>query len=145
MFKYNQAMKSPTVNNSLYWQMLKVMMSAKHRVIALAEPFGLTSMQVFTIGLLEPGNPQPMNSLSGVLGCDASNVTGIVDRLEERKLIRRQDNPEDRRQKMIVLSADGVKMRQQIIDRLIKDEGSIFATLSPADKKELSRILAQLV
>lgn len=39
------------------------------------------------------GRPLPMRALAELLGCDASNVTGIVDRLEARGLVRREAAP----------------------------------------------------
>ena len=39
----------------------------------------------------------PMGRLAETLACDASNVTGLVDRLESRGLVRRQPSAADRR------------------------------------------------
>ena len=50
-------------------------------------------MQAHVLRLLEPGEPLPMRTLARKLCCDASNVTGIVDRLEERGLVRARPRP----------------------------------------------------
>jgi DNA-binding MarR family transcriptional regulator len=47
-----------------------------------------------------------MVSLARSLHCHDSNVTGLVDRLEQRGLIERQSNPNDRRVKLIALTPD---------------------------------------
>ena len=52
-----------------------------------------------------------MSSLAGKLFCDNSNVTGIVDRLEARGLIARHPAAHDRRVKLLVLTAEGERIR----------------------------------
>ncbi|MFD0275154.1 MarR family winged helix-turn-helix transcriptional regulator [Kitasatospora sp. NPDC127111] len=65
----------------------------------------LTLMQGKMLSVLR--RPMPMRSLAGLLGCDASNVTGLVDRLETRGLVRREPDPADRRVKNVVLTEVG--------------------------------------
>ena len=58
---------------------------------------GLTSTQAKVLAQLD--GPLPMRGLAALLVCDASNVTGIVDRLEARGLVRREADTADRRVK----------------------------------------------
>ena len=57
--------------------------------------------------LAQLDGPLPMRGLAALLVCDASNVTGIVDRLEARELVRREADPADRRVKMVMLTEEG--------------------------------------
>ncbi|MEU4498322.1 MarR family transcriptional regulator [Streptomyces sp. NBC_00210] len=66
---------------------------------------GLTLMQGKMLSLLR--QPMPMRTLADLLACDASNVTGIVDRLEAHELVRREADPADRRIKMVMLTEEG--------------------------------------
>src|SRR5213078_1350098 len=50
----------------------------------------LSPPQAYALRRLEPERPLPMRDLADGLACDASNVTGIVDRLERRGLVERQ-------------------------------------------------------
>ena len=94
------------------WQLLWQLMQAhKPRVMALAQEMGLTPMQLHALRMVEPGDGVPMSSLAGMLFCDASNVTGIVDRLEARGLIERRPSPSDRRVKLLVLTEGGARLR----------------------------------
>ena len=52
-----------------------------------------------------------MSRLADTLSCDASNVTGLVDRLESRGLVRRQPSAEDRRVKVLQLTPAGSRLR----------------------------------
>ena len=58
----------------------------------LAE-LGLTLRQAHALRLLDPEEPMPMSALAERLFCDASNVTGIADRLEARGLVEREAWP----------------------------------------------------
>jgi MarR family transcriptional regulator, organic hydroperoxide resistance regulator len=94
------------------WELLwRLMQANKPRFMALAQELGLAPMQLHALRLIEPGVEVPMSSLAGKLFCDASNVTGIVDRLEARGLIVRRAAEHDRRMKLLVLTAEGDRVR----------------------------------
>ncbi|WP_055586791.1 MarR family winged helix-turn-helix transcriptional regulator [Streptacidiphilus griseoplanus] len=76
-----------------------------HDFAAAAARLGLTSVQAKALGAVQ--EPVPMRELAGRLGCDASNVTGIVDRLEARGLAARQAAEADRRVKIVVATDAG--------------------------------------
>jgi DNA-binding MarR family transcriptional regulator len=94
------------------WELLwEVMQANKPRFMALAQELGLSPVQLHTLRLIEPGVEVPMSSLADKLFCDNSNVTGIVDRLEARSLIERHPAEHDRRVKLLVLTAEGERVR----------------------------------
>ena len=96
------------------WELLWQLMQAnKPRFMALAQEMGLAPMQLHALRLVEPGDGVPMSSLAGMLFCDASNVTGLVDRLESRGLVRRRPSPADRRVKVLILTPTGVRSSQK--------------------------------
>src|SRR5918995_4124937 len=66
---------------------------------------GLSVAQACVLGRL--ADRRGMGELAGELGCDASNITQIISRLEARKLVERQANPDDRRARQIVRTPDG--------------------------------------
>jgi MarR family transcriptional regulator, organic hydroperoxide resistance regulator len=110
----------------------------------LAAEFDLTPGQGMALRRLEPGQPVPMNSLAGLLACDASNITGIVDKLEARGLIERQASPGDRRVKMLTVTARGAELRRRFIDRSSEPPAAI-AGLPLPDLNRLAEILGRLV
>jgi DNA-binding MarR family transcriptional regulator len=67
---------------------------------------------------LRPDAPAPMGELAELLRCDSSNVTGIVDRLEERGLVERRGAPHDRRLKMVAVTERGARVRRLLTERL---------------------------
>src|SRR3954464_8526996 len=87
------------------WTLLfRLFVSQRGRVPQVAAQYDLSPMQAHVLRLLEPTAPLPMRTLARKLGCDASNITGIVDRLEERGLLVRAVSAVDRRVKMLVLT-----------------------------------------
>ncbi len=59
-----------------------------------------------------------MHKLAAELGCDNSNVTGLVDRLAARGLVAREPGPRDRRVRQVVLTPAGRRLRGQLLARL---------------------------
>jgi DNA-binding MarR family transcriptional regulator len=130
-------------DDSEAWTLLyRLYVSQRGRVPRVAAEFELSPMQAHVLRLLEPGTPLPMRTLARKLCCDASNVTGIVDRLEERGLVRRDAAPGDRRIKMLVVTDDGAIVRRRIVKRLSEAPEPI-SSLSPADQRALREILAR--
>src|SRR5690606_28085752 len=77
------------------------------------EAFGLSMPQAIALRYLE--EPCAMHRLARAMRCDASNLTGISDRLEERGLAERRLDPRDRRVKLLVLTPAGLEVRTAIV------------------------------
>jgi len=135
---------SETSRNA-YWLLIQVAMRAKQSLMHLAEQHDLSVMQMFTMATMKPGHPIPMNTISCILGCDASNVTGIVDRLLAHDLIKREENPEDRRVKMITLTSAGEQLRAAMFEELNDYQLPGFALLTDAQQAELGATLAVIM
>ena len=90
------------------WQLLmKFFFAQRAHLPCSGAEFDLSPIQCHVLHLLEPGRPLPMSRLADTLSCDASNVTGLVDRLESRGLVRRQPSSHDRRVKVLQLTPTG--------------------------------------
>ncbi|MET7987803.1 MarR family transcriptional regulator [Streptomyces sp. NPDC005281] len=105
---------------------------------AAAASENLTASQGKTLNVLRRG-PAAMRALATILTCDASNMTGIVDRLEKRDLVRREPSPTDRRVKNVVLTTEGERVIDVIrgkmdttragLDRLSQEDRDTLHTL----------------
>src|SRR5215203_2490733 len=126
------------------WSLMHWMMvTNKHRLFAMAQEFDLAPQQMIALRILG-GGPRKMSKLAQALFCDNSNVTGIVDRLEERGLVRREAAEGDRRVKLLVLTEDGERVRVGITKRMAEPPPPI-ASLSEADQQALRDILKRAV
>lgn len=119
-------------------------MTQRTKVGAELGQLGLSFAQAHALRLLDPDEPMPMSALAERLFCDASNVTGIADRLEARGLVRRQSSEGDRRVKALTLTPAGSKLREQVME-LMSQPPDAIAALSEADQRALRDILARAV
>src|SRR6266705_1814407 len=97
--------------NDAWTLLFDLVMTERTRLPQIAAEFELSPVQLHVLRLLEPGRPVAMGRLACALGCDASNVTGIVDRLEARGLVERRPSPRDRRVKALVVTDRGARVR----------------------------------
>ncbi|OJU84456.1 MAG: hypothetical protein BGO11_09835 [Solirubrobacterales bacterium 70-9] len=108
------------------------------RFIEIAHKLGVTPPLLGALRFLE--QPQTMGRMAELLRCDPSNVTGIVDALEDRDLAERKPSAEDRRVKVVELTAAGKKMRARAAKEMYKPPPWIKG-LSAADQRQLRDIL----
>jgi DNA-binding MarR family transcriptional regulator len=126
------------------WSLMHWLMVAnKQRMFAMAQEFELAPQQMIALRMLGAG-PRKMSELAQSLFCDNSNVTGIVDRLEERGLVTRESAKGDRRVKLIVLTKEGERVRLEITKRMAEPPPPI-AALSEKDQRALRDILQRAV
>ena len=96
-----------------------------HRVLdhlaAELSDLGLRKAEINLLAQLEPGRPRSVGELAAATGQRSSTLTGVLDRLEERRLVRRRVNPADRRSFTIALTAGGERAAARV--------HAVFATL----------------
>jgi DNA-binding MarR family transcriptional regulator len=100
---------------------------------------GLTLPQMHVLRLLGPDRPLPMSELAERIVCDASNITGIADRLEARGLVERRSGASDRRQRVLALTPAGVALRERLLEIMTEPPPAI-AALPVADQRALRDI-----
>jgi DNA-binding MarR family transcriptional regulator len=127
------------------WQLLmRFFFAQRAHLSSSGAEFDLSPIQCHVLHLIEPKRPLPMSRLSETLSCDASNVTGLVDRLESRGLVRRQPSPEDRRVKVLQLTSSGSRLRAQLLRRM-GGRSLPLSRLSLDQQRTLVKILEALV
>jgi len=82
--------------------------------------------------------------LSRSLIMHRSNVTGLVDRLEGRGLVRRRDQANDRRAYRVVLTAAGRKLVQQILPRYYQAAENVWGEFSVSRTNQLVHELTRV-
>ncbi len=108
------------------------------RFIEIAHKLGVTTPLLGALRFLE--EPQTMGRMAELLHCDPSNITGIVDALEGRALATRRPSTEDRRVKVIELTAAGRRLRARAAKEMFKPPAWIEG-LSAGDQRALRDIL----
>jgi DNA-binding MarR family transcriptional regulator len=112
------------------------------RFPSVAVELGLSPKQMGVVFRIEPGDAVPMRTIAEQLYCDASYVTDLADRLEERGLVVRGADPADRRVKLLALTDEGEELRKRALDLLYEPPEELMA-LSDEERSTLSRLLAK--
>src|SRR5437588_8418432 len=117
------------------WTLLRTLFGQqRRRFLIAASELDLHPAQAGTLLQLE--TPLPMTELAALLGCDNSNVTGLIDRLEARGLVTRQPSSHDRRVKHVVLTEAGQDLRRQMLDRVTRPTPG-FQRLTAVEHRQL--------
>lgn len=106
--------------------------------LEIARELGLRPASFGALRMLD--QPRTMSEIAAVLHCDNSNVTGIVDGLEEKGLATRRPSEADRRVKLIELTAAGRKVQARLTRAVAKPPAWV-ERLSEADRRALRDLL----
>jgi DNA-binding MarR family transcriptional regulator len=124
--------------------LLRLFFAQRAHLPPLASELQLSPAQCHLLHLIEPDRPLPMGRLAETLACDASNVTGLVDRLEARGLLRRRPSDADRRVKVLVLTPTGSRLRALLLHRMTAPPAAL-QRLSVREQRALVRLLRRLL
>lgn len=108
------------------------------RMLGIQAEYGLKPPQFIAMDALV--EPAPMSSIANLLRCDRSAVTWITDRLEERGYVERRSDERDRRVKLLALTEEGRRVRDEIRGRLATPPEPL-THLSPTEQRELRDLL----
>jgi DNA-binding MarR family transcriptional regulator len=124
----------------VWQQLVGYFFAHRESQLRAAQELGLTPGHMKTLFELDGDEGRSMGDLAALLACDASNVTWLVDRLEERGLVERRTHPRDRRVKSVVLTPEGVKTKALLIERLSTPPDDLDAL----DRADLDALRAAL-
>ncbi|MEU5685461.1 MarR family winged helix-turn-helix transcriptional regulator [Streptomyces venezuelae] len=123
---------SPSGDKARLMELLAVSLRAYYADFTeAAAAENLTASQGKTLSVLRQG-PAAMRVLARTLSCDASNITGLIDRLEKRGLVHREPSPTDRRVKNVVLTPEG----ERAVDAIRANMHATMAGLDALDDAE---------
>jgi DNA-binding MarR family transcriptional regulator len=116
-----------------------------HLIGAYLDPIvsklGITQGEAHVLAQLATRGPTAIGELHREFGHKRSTLTNVVDRLERRKLVRREINVDDRRSFVVHLTAPGRRAAAPITRALDELERALDAH---ADKRALARTIAAL-
>jgi MarR family transcriptional regulator for hemolysin len=119
--------------------------SYKSAVDKVAADYGLsqaTGLPVLLIGRLG-GGVRP-GVLADAIGVEASSVVRLVDQLIESGLLERREDPQDRRAKILELTAEGKKTANLMEQALVPFRRELFSGFERADVEACLRVLRGL-
>lgn len=104
---------------------------------------GLTPSQYHVLNLLWEGGEMPLKDLADASRCTRATMTGLIDVLERKGLVRRVPNPEDRRSLLASLTNEGQAMQKQT-PSLRRLYAQCCVGLSPQEFQQLGQLLVKL-
>jgi DNA-binding MarR family transcriptional regulator len=109
----------------------------------IAAANGLSIVQTRLLGILRDREPT-INELAAFLQLDKSSVTGLVDRAQQRGLVRRTASALDGRSVLVRITAAGRALVERETATFEEEIAVLVSDLSPSDRSRLSS-LASLV
>ncbi|MGH7922569.1 MAG: MarR family winged helix-turn-helix transcriptional regulator [Candidatus Dormibacteraceae bacterium] len=108
-----------------------------------AELLGLSSTELRGLEVVAAGETNA-GRLAETLGLTTGAVTGLLDRLEQRGLVRRRQDPDDRRRVLVALREDTDGQLAGVPDPLAAAVGELLGVAEPSTLTSLDRLLAVL-
>jgi len=130
------------LNQEIYDALIEFIGSMFAHGEKLAERFGVPLFTVKAMHWLDGGIA--MKELARRMRCDPSFVTAVADSLEKRGLARREPNPADRRIKNLVLTAEGLELKDRL-EREMLAQMPWCSALDQAERKSFHALIRKLI
>jgi MarR family transcriptional regulator, lower aerobic nicotinate degradation pathway regulator len=122
----------------------RVGFAAKDRSHAAFEGSGLSAFHYAVLALLEESPRETQAQIADALGYDRSLIVRLLDELEERGLVLRKRDPDDRRRHVVKLTPAGRSMLVELRAIVQRLEDEFLAPLSAGEHETLHALLTKL-
>ena len=111
---------------------------------AVLKPLSLIPPHVGVLTVLQSEGPQTQQALGKLLRIDPNTMVLLIDDLEKKKVVRRDDHPKDRRAHLIKVSPAGEGLFRHAVKQLDRLEDDFLAPLSKREQEDLRQLLLKL-
>jgi DNA-binding MarR family transcriptional regulator len=132
---------SDTQDDEIVWRLLDLFKRMNEGFEKVASEAGLSTAEAGALRRLE--KPTSMRTVADAMGCDASYITLLTDRLEAQGLVERVTDDRDRRVKQLVLTAKGRRVRRSLTGRVLATSPALVP-LDAVGREQLLELLRQL-
>jgi DNA-binding MarR family transcriptional regulator len=130
---------------SLWIRFLRFNLVSNKKLQDDLERLDLTSPQFYVLATIGYAGELPFGEIGEKMMVTVSNLTGIVDRLEEKRLVVRERDARDRRVVRVTLTDKGMKVYKNTIPLFEKSISQFFSPLNKTQQKELAALLRKLI
>ena len=122
--------------------------TSQHRVFQEVskrlEPFDVTPVQYGVLYCLWKVDKTSPKEIAAELKLENSTISGILDRMEKKDLLKRQVSTEDRRYIEVVLTEKGAALEKPVLDTIDTANIDILADISDEEQQILKKNLRLL-
>jgi len=99
----------------------------------------LSLIHLHVLTVLEMGGPLPMSRLADTLDVSVASATGIVSRMEERNLVEREHDDEDRRVVLVIPTETGLAVFRDMMEQRREHLAGLLSRLDDDDLQAFLR------
>jgi DNA-binding MarR family transcriptional regulator len=105
---------------------------------------GISMWGYVVLNALEDGPARTQAALAHAIGADKTRIIATLDELQQAGLITREPDPDDRRIRLLAISAAGRQVRADAQSAIQANEDRVLARLEPADRRSFLRAVESL-
>jgi DNA-binding MarR family transcriptional regulator len=118
--------------------------AAKEQSLAAYEQTGVHPYHHAILIVLDERSHETQGSIADALGYDRGQLVGLLDELEEKGLVQRRRDPNDRRRHLVTLTPEGTKMLRRLRALAREVESDFLSPLTDTERAELHALLLRL-
>ena len=113
--------------------------------LAILNDAGLTLPQLVTMHILDQGGVRTVSAIASALRLSPAATSHLIDRLVVAGFVGRIEDPDDRRQKRVTITATGRRLVERVERERTREMTDAVAGLSPEVCRQFSKVLVRVI